>query len=153
MGYGQSTTTGIISALGRGEELTKGKHELIQTDAAINPGNSGGALLNMKGELIGINEAKAGQVLSNGMIVEGMGYAIPISTVRPIIDELMNKETKKKASELETSTVNTLSTANENLKKAAKEDQEARRAEKAEEKKKAEKAAEKKKAEKKFTEE
>ena len=99
MGYGQSTTTGIISALGRGEELTKGKHELIQTDAAINPGNSGGALLNMKGELIGINEAKAGQVLSNGMIVEGMGYAIPISTVRPIIDELMNKETKKKASE------------------------------------------------------
>ena len=97
MGYGQSTTTGIISALGREAELSTGKHELIQTDAAINPGNSGGALLNMKGELIGINEAKAGQVLSNGTIVEGMGYAIPISTVQPIIDELMNKETKIKA--------------------------------------------------------
>ncbi len=99
MGYGQSTTTGIISALGREAELENGKHELIQTDAAINPGNSGGALLNMKGELIGINEAKAGQVLSNGTIVEGMGYAIPISTVQPIIDDLMNKETKVKASE------------------------------------------------------
>ena len=99
MGYGQSTTTGIISALHREAELTNGKHELIQTDAAINPGNSGGALLNMRGELIGINEAKAGQVLSNGLIVEGMGYAIPISTVQPIIDELMNKETKTKASD------------------------------------------------------
>lgn len=98
MGYGQSTTTGIISALGREAELSNGTHELIQTDAAINPGNSGGALLNMKGELIGINEAKAGQVLSNGTIVEGMGYAIPISTVQPIIDDLMNKETKIKAS-------------------------------------------------------
>ena len=99
MGYGQSTTTGIISALGREAELSNGTHELIQTDAAINPGNSGGALLNMKGELIGINEAKAGQVLSNGTIVEGMGYAIPISTVQPIIDDLMNKETKTKVSE------------------------------------------------------
>ncbi len=99
MGYGQSTTTGIISALGREAEFSTGSHELIQTDAAINPGNSGGALLNMEGELIGINEAKAGQVLSNGTIVEGMGYAIPISAVQPIIDELMNKETKTKASE------------------------------------------------------
>ncbi len=99
MGYGQSTTTGIISALGRETELSNGTHELIQTDAAINPGNSGGALLNMKGELIGINEAKAGGVLSNGTIVEGMGYAIPISKVQPIIDELMNKETKVKAKE------------------------------------------------------
>lgn len=98
MGYGQSTTTGIISALHREANLSNGNHELIQTDAAINPGNSGGALLNMKGELIGINEAKAGQVLSNGTIVEGMGYAIPISTVKPIIDDLMNKETKTKAS-------------------------------------------------------
>ena len=98
MGYGQSTTTGIISALHREANLTNGNHELIQTDAAINPGNSGGALLNMKGELIGINEAKAGQVLSNGTIVEGMGYAIPISTVKPIINDLMNKETKTKAS-------------------------------------------------------
>ena len=99
MGYGQTTTTGIISALNREAELSNGKHELIQTDAAINPGNSGGALLNMRGELIGINEAKAGQVLSTGTIVEGMGYAIPISAVQPIIDDLMNKETKTKASE------------------------------------------------------
>lgn len=99
MGYGQSTTTGIISALGREAELENGNHELIQTDAAINPGNSGGALLNMRGELIGINEAKAGQVLSNGTIVEGMGYAIPISKVQPIIDDLMNKETKVKAAD------------------------------------------------------
>ena len=99
MGYGQTTTTGIISALGREADFNSSKHELIQTDAAINPGNSGGALLNMKGELIGINEAKAGQVLSNGTIVEGMGYAIPISYAKPIIDELMNKTTKVKASE------------------------------------------------------
>ncbi|MCR5746685.1 MAG: trypsin-like peptidase domain-containing protein [Lachnospiraceae bacterium] len=99
MGYGQTTTTGIISALGIESQFKSVSHALIQTDAAINPGNSGGALLNMKGELIGINEAKAGQVLSNGTIVEGMGYAIPISYARPIIDELMNKTTKTKAAD------------------------------------------------------
>ncbi len=94
LGYGQSVTTGIISALDREVELDNGNHKLIQTDAAINPGNSGGALLNINGELIGINEAKAG-----GSEVEGMGYAIPISTAKPIIEELMNKETKHKVSE------------------------------------------------------
>ncbi|MBO4373666.1 MAG: trypsin-like peptidase domain-containing protein [Lachnospiraceae bacterium] len=94
LGYGQSVTTGIVSALNRELELDNGTHELIQTDAAINPGNSGGALLNIDGELIGINEAKAG---GNG--IEGMGYAIPISTAKPIIEELMNKTTKKKAEE------------------------------------------------------
>ncbi|MCR5773725.1 MAG: trypsin-like peptidase domain-containing protein [Lachnospiraceae bacterium] len=99
MGYGQTTTTGIVSALGIERDFSNGMHKLIQTDAAINPGNSGGALLNMNGELIGINEAKAGHVLSTGMIVEGMGYAIPISTVQPIIDEMMSKETKEKTTE------------------------------------------------------
>ena len=94
LGYGQSVTTGIISALNRevsvsdenGNPIT---NKLIQTDAAINPGNSGGALLNMKGELIGINSVK---VASSS--VEGMGYAIPISDVQSIIEELMLKETR-----------------------------------------------------------
>lgn len=94
LGYGQSVTTGIISALNRevtvssdsGSEIT---NRLIQTDAAINPGNSGGALLNMNGELIGINSVK---VASSS--VEGMGYAIPISDVQSIIEELMLKETR-----------------------------------------------------------
>ena len=71
---------------------TTGK--LIQTDAAINPGNSGGALLNVKGEVIGINSNKIG-----GSTIEGMGYAIPISSAEPIIEELMNKETKDKVDE------------------------------------------------------
>ncbi|MCR5627881.1 MAG: trypsin-like peptidase domain-containing protein, partial [Lachnospiraceae bacterium] len=90
LGYGQSVTTGIISALNREVSLSNGTHELIQTDAAINPGNSGGALLDMDGNLVGINEAK----LSGGGI-EGMGYAIPISNAKPVIDNLMNKETKE----------------------------------------------------------
>ncbi|MBO6112366.1 MAG: trypsin-like peptidase domain-containing protein [Lachnospiraceae bacterium] len=94
LGYGQSVTTGIVSALNREVTLDNGTHTLIQTDAAINPGNSGGALLNINGELIGINEAKAG-----GSGIEGMGYAIPISTAKPIIEDLMNKTTKKKANE------------------------------------------------------
>lgn len=94
LGYGQSVTTGVISALNRQIEMsedgsTTGK--LIQTDAAINPGNSGGALLNVKGEVIGINSNKIG-----GSTIEGMGYAIPISSAEPIIEELMNKETKNK---------------------------------------------------------
>ncbi len=97
MGYGITTTTGIVSALDA--DFSTVEFGMIQTDAAINPGNSGGALLNMKGELIGINEAKASKLLSTGMIVEGMGYAIPISTVSELIDEMMNKETKSKADE------------------------------------------------------
>ena len=64
---------------------------LIQTDAAINPGNSGGALLNVNGEVIGINSNKIG-----GSVVEGMGYAIPISNARPIIEDLMSRETRDK---------------------------------------------------------
>ncbi len=88
LGYGQSVTTGVISALNREMILENGeKGTFIQTDAAINQGNSGGALLNNKGELIGINSNKLG-----GTYVEGMGYAIPINVAEPIISQLMNKE-------------------------------------------------------------
>lgn len=85
LGYGQSVTTGIISALDRTISTDTGNSTYIQTDAAINPGNSGGALFNMNGELIGINTAK---VSSTG--VEGMGYAIPITQVLDLIESLMN---------------------------------------------------------------
>ena len=101
LGYGQSVTTGIISALNRevsvaNDDGTSITNKLIQTDAAINPGNSGGALLNMNGELIGINSVK---VASSS--VEGMGYAIPISDASDTIQNLMNQETKTKVSEAE----------------------------------------------------
>ncbi|MCM1425625.1 MAG: trypsin-like peptidase domain-containing protein [Eubacterium sp.] len=97
LGYGQSVTTGVISALNRDMELSDGSTgTFIQTDAAINPGNSGGALLNIKGEVIGINSNKIG-----GSVVEGMGYAIPISAASPIIADLMLRETKNKVSEEE----------------------------------------------------
>lgn len=96
LGYGQSVTTGVISAVDR--ELTvegeKVGTTLIQTDAAINPGNSGGALVNMNGEVIGINSNKIG-----GTVVEGMGYAIPISAAKPILENLMNPETREKVSD------------------------------------------------------
>ena len=88
LGYGQSVTAGVVSALDR-EIITESGEpgNFIQTDAAINPGNSGGALLNMRGELIGINSDKL-----FGNAVEGMGYAIPINEADPIIRELMNKQ-------------------------------------------------------------
>ena len=93
LGYGQSVASGWISALNRTISTDDGTNStgLIQTDAAINPGNSGGALLNMKGELIGINSAKYAD-----SAVEGMGYAIPISKAKPILEELMNRETREK---------------------------------------------------------
>ena len=94
LGYGQSVTSGIVSATGR--ELDGIDEKLIQTDAAINPGNSGGALLNANGEVVGINTAKVATDT-----VEGMGYAIPISSVSDIIENLMNQETKTKVSEAE----------------------------------------------------
>lgn len=94
LGYGQSVTSGIVSATGR--ELDGIDEKLIQTDAAINPGNSGGALLNANGEVVGINAAKVATDT-----VEGMGYAIPISSVSDIIENLMNQETKTKVSEAE----------------------------------------------------
>jgi serine protease Do len=93
LGYGQSVTTGVVSALGRS---VQGKSEngdkasasnLIQTDAAINPGNSGGALLNSKGEVIGINSAKTA-----GQAIEGVGFAIPMEDVKPIVEDLISKE-------------------------------------------------------------
>lgn len=92
LGYGQSVTSGWISALNRSVMMSDGtSSDLIQTDAAINPGNSGGALLNMRGELIGINSAKYAD-----NAVEGMGYAIPISKAQPILEELMNRKTREK---------------------------------------------------------
>lgn len=94
LGYGQSVTTGVISATNR--QLEGYSSNLIQTDAAINPGNSGGALLNNKGEVIGINSAKIAQDS-----VEGIGYAIPISSASDTITDLMNQETKTKVAEAE----------------------------------------------------
>ena len=92
LGYGQSVTSGWVSALNRSISTEDGEASgLIQTDAAINPGNSGGALLNMNGEVIGINAAKYADSQ-----VEGMGYAIPISKAEPILEELMNRETRDK---------------------------------------------------------
>ncbi|MBR5127933.1 MAG: trypsin-like peptidase domain-containing protein [Roseburia sp.] len=93
LGYGQSVTMGVISALDRvvtvadSSSSTGYTAELIQTDAAINPGNSGGALLNARGEVIGINSVKYADT-----DVEGIGYAIPMSTAAPIIHELITKE-------------------------------------------------------------
>lgn len=94
LGYGQSVTVGYISAKDREVTVPDGysskKMILLQTDAAINPGNSGGALLNTKGEVIGINTIKYAEET-----VEGMGYAIPITRATPIINELMNREILK----------------------------------------------------------
>ena len=90
LGYGQSVSGGMVSALARELTFDDGSTGIfIQTDAAINPGNSGGALLNMKGEVVGINSSKIG-----GTYVEGMGYAIPITSASPIIAELMDRQTR-----------------------------------------------------------
>lgn len=85
LGYGQSVTTGIVSALDRTVSTDTGVSTYIQTDAAINPGNSGRALLNMNGELIGINTAKV-----SSTEVEGIGYAIPVSQILELIESYMN---------------------------------------------------------------
>ena len=98
LGYGQSVTCGIVSALDREVTVSTSdgvvKNKMIQTDAAINFGNSGGALLDAQGRLVGINSAKAAVTG-----VEGMGYAIPINTAKPIIEELMNQTTREKVDE------------------------------------------------------
>ena len=86
MGYNNTVTVGVISALNRELELPDKKLELVQTDAAINPGNSGGALVNIDGEVIGINTVKIADTQ-----VEGIGFAIPINSAKPIINELVNK--------------------------------------------------------------
>ena len=101
LGYGQSVTSGYVSALDRDLTLTYGDGTtiqstgLIQTDAAINSGNSGGALLNMKGELIGINEAKSSGS-SSGASVDNIGFAIPIDKAQGSLQEMMNMETREK---------------------------------------------------------
>ena len=81
LGYGQAVTTGIVSELDRPVSMVTGVSTYIQTDAAINPGNSGGALLNMNGELIGINAAKI-----SSTEVEGIGYAIPVSQILELVE-------------------------------------------------------------------
>lgn len=110
LGYGQSVTTGIVSATNRTlnsnmntantSEDSADQPAYIQTDAAINPGNSGGALVNMKGEVIGINSAKLASTE-----VEGMGYAIPVSRVSDIIEKLMNETTRSKVTEDQKSSI------------------------------------------------
>ena len=105
LGFGQSVTSGYISALDRELDLSSGSNKfvssnLIQTDAAINSGNSGGALLNMNGELIGINEAKSAFTAS-GVTVDNVGYAIPISKAMPILEDLMDQPTRDKLSDEE----------------------------------------------------
>lgn len=94
LGYGQSVTAGIVSALNRDVIIDNTEYNLIQTDAAINPGNSGGALLNLQGQVIGINSAKFASSQ-----VEGMGFAIPISDAMPILEQLMNRATREKIEE------------------------------------------------------
>ncbi|QNM06844.1 S1C family serine protease [Qiania dongpingensis] len=98
LGYGQSLTYGHVSALSRDVTIDNKTLTLLQTDAAINPGNSGGALLNMNGEVIGINSAKY-----SSEDVEGMGFAIPISEAEDIINDLMSKETRTAVGEDEAS--------------------------------------------------
>ena len=96
LGYGQSVTTGVVSALNREVTIDNVTSKMIQIDAAINGGNSGGALLNSVGEVVGINSAKYS---SNGSVysasIEGMGFAIPISDVKDVIEVLMNGEEDK----------------------------------------------------------
>lgn len=98
LGYGQSLTVGYVSALSRDVTINGITRNLLQTDAAINPGNSGGALLNSRGELIGINSAKYSDTN-----VEGVGFAIPISSVKELIEELMNKEPRVEVDESQAS--------------------------------------------------
>ncbi len=96
LGIGQSVTTGIISAKDREIDEIGNSSKLIQIDAAINPGNSGGALLNLKGELIGINVAK-----SSGNAIEGMGYAIPINVAREVIETMSKRNDREVIPEAE----------------------------------------------------
>lgn len=96
LGYGQSVTTGVVSALNREVTIDNITNRMIQIDAAINGGNSGGALLNNKGEVVGINSAKySSSVSSSSASIEGMGFAIPITDVRELVTTLMNGEEDK----------------------------------------------------------
>jgi len=99
LGYGQSVTTGVVSALNREVTIDGVTNEMIQIDAAINGGNSGGALINSKGEVVGINSAKySSSGSSSSASVEGMGFAITISDVTSLIEDLMNGKTSTDAS-------------------------------------------------------
>ena len=93
LGYGQSVTTGVVSALDREVTVDSNKSKMIQIDAAINGGNSGGALLNSKGEVVGINSVKySSNGSSTNASIEGMGFAIPITDVKDLVTNLMNGE-------------------------------------------------------------
>lgn len=93
LGYGQSVTTGVVSALNREVKIDNVTNKMIQIDAAINGGNSGGALLNNKGEVVGINSAKySSSATTSSASIEGMGFAIPISDVKELVTALMNGE-------------------------------------------------------------
>ena len=101
LGYGQSVTTGVVSAVNREVEIDNTKNKMIQIDAAINGGNSGGALLNSKGEVVGINSAKySSSASSSSPSVEGMGFAIPITDVKDLITNLMNGQEDKSDAEI-----------------------------------------------------
>lgn len=96
LGYGQSVTTGVVSALNREVQIDNQTAKMIQIDAAINGGNSGGALLNSAGEVVGINSAKySSSSYSSSASIEGMGFAIPISDIKSLIETLMNGEEDK----------------------------------------------------------
>ena len=96
LGYGQSVTTGVVSALNREVSTDDYTQDMIQIDAAINGGNSGGALLNSKGEVIGINSVKySSNGISTSASIEGMGFAIPISDIESIIETLIKGEDDK----------------------------------------------------------
>ena len=95
LGYGQSVTTGVVSALNREVKIDNVTTKMIQIDAAINGGNSGGALLNNKGEVVGINSAKYSAGSSTSTSIEGMGFAIPITDIKDLVTSLMNGEEDK----------------------------------------------------------
>ena len=95
LGYGQSVTTGVVSALNREVKIDNVTTKMIQIDAAINGGNSGGALLNNKGEVVGINSAKYSAASSTSTSIEGMGFAIPITDIKDLVTSLMNGEEDK----------------------------------------------------------
>lgn len=99
LGYGQSVTTGVVSAVNREVVIDGTSNKMIQIDAAINGGNSGGALLNSKGEVVGINSAKYSSNRTGEASIEGMGFAIPISDVEDLINDLMNGKSVKEESE------------------------------------------------------
>ncbi len=99
LGYGQSVTTGIISALDREVTIDNNTNKMIQIDAAINGGNSGGALLNSSGEVVGINSAKYSSSSSDEASVEGMGFAIPITDIKDLINDLVNQKTTENNSD------------------------------------------------------